>query len=101
MVFLWFMVIGVCLIVLAGYYGIKYRHGGFDQTRFDKWRLEYLKRYPDAEDEEAEEYFRTHKGAPLGIWLKDKFLKEIDNGKKLSWICGGIGAILMGFASIF
>jgi hypothetical protein len=45
--------------------------------------VKYLRRFPDAESEEAEEYFRTQQGAPLGQWLQGKYLRELNGVKEL------------------
>lgn len=91
-------IIGVILILFAGYLGYQYRHTGFDESRFEKWRENHLRRFPNAEDEEAEEWFRTHQqGAPLAIWLKKKYLRQLELGKIFALIFASVGTILTTF----
>jgi len=89
-----FGIIGYVLISIGAYLGYVYRHTEFEQTRFDKWRINYLRRFPDAEKEEAEEYSRTQLGAPLGQWLQGKYVKGLAIGKKIALFLGLIGGFL-------
>ena len=93
--------IGIGMIVLAGFLGLKYRHYGFERSKFDPWRDNYLRKNPSAEDALAKEYFEQDiQGAPTGEWLRPTYLKELDNGKIAAAILTVIGAILIAISNI-
>lgn len=88
-------IIGIIFIVFGGYLEYKYHPSEFDQSRFDKWCDRYRKRYPDFEQEEADEWFRNHQtGAPTELWGKDEYLKQLRRGKKFGVFFMVLGGIL-------
>lgn len=84
--------------IFGTYWYYRNRYDTFDYPRFEKWRVQFLRNNPDAEQEELIEFRHTQQGAPNGIWLKEKYLRELKRGKVIGVISICVGIIL---AAIF